>query len=759
MFPTATPPLTLPPPDVGPEPAGLAQAVAQRAFGAKPAAPLDPYKNTKELKKLFERLKKEATANRHVFERQWWRSLYFFLGRQWIYYSKRNQEWRDVRLAQWIPKPVTNKIRENGQAFRSTLAAIQLHCLGRPVGNEEKQLVLAALATDLEVPLREEHQMDLVMDEADFWFTYTGNVFLHTWYDPDADPVVNPGMECLKCGAPMEAAGPQMGGMPPTCQCGSTTFLPGLRSGELVGRGKGCTDVCSPFEILVPPNAQSLESAGYIIRQRWRDKDYYEDRFGKDFLKGLQFSKAPNERSLQLFRSLSTQNDLQTGLAAFASGAQPTEGEGIAEFELWMRPTATYPGGLVLRVLGESELRVFEDPDQGLPGPFPLRDSDGTPLMPWVHMQFERVGGRIWGGSFVDPAVQKQIQLNQLDSFIQLAFERTSNPIWLEPKGAEVEKFTGQPGLVVKWNPLAVQGQGKPERIAGENLPASLFQLRQQYIQDIEDLLGTHDVIKGNKPAGVEAFSALQLLVERSQSRFARAFSNRGEAYRKWYALALEIERNWGPEERLINVLGPNQGWSSKTFKNADLQGQVRIVVEDGTQAPKTALGFRAALDHANQLQILNPQNPDTIYEILRSLGLSQLMPSLDADVKECLREQEAFEEYVLSQGMKGAMLIREPWHNDEIHLAQNRKWMNSDRFRELVKVAPEVREVANQHLMEHYMPLAAAQMAASGGVGGPEGPGSGKDSEGGGQTMRNSNRESTKTNEPGGPGQKAGPA
>ena len=721
----AFPPLMVPPPDVGPEPPGLAQVVAQRVFGAPPPAKPDPYKDFPALLKLFERLKKEATTNRHVFERQWWRSLYFFLGRQWIYYAKRTGEWRDVRLAQWIPKPVTNKIRENGQAYRATLAAIQLHCLGRPVGNEEKQLVLSALATDLESPLRSEHEMDLVMDEADFWMTYTGNVFLHPWYDSDADPVLDPG-------------------------------VPGFTEPKLIPRGRGTTDVCSPFEIMLPPNANTLEAAGYIIRQRWRDKDYYENRFGPEFTRKMQFSRAPNDRSLMLFRSLATQNDLQTGLAAFASGAQPVEADGIAEYELWMRPTPTYPGGLVLRIVGDSSPMILDDPDQSLPGPFPLIDAKGAPLMPWVHGQFERIGGRIWGGSFVDPAIQKQVQLNQIDSFIQLAFERTCNPIWLEPKGAEVEKFTGQPGLVVKWNPLAVQGQGEPKRIAGENLPSSLFQLRQQYIQDIEDLLGTHDVMKGNKPAGVEAYSALQLLVERSQSRFARSFANRGEMYRKWYSLALEIERTWGPEERLVHVLGPNQGWSTKTFKNADLQGEVSIIVEDGTQAPKTALGYRAALEHANQLQVVNPTNPDTQYEILRSLGLSSLMPSLDADVKEALREQEAFEEFVLSGGTSGSMLQREPWHNDEIHLAQNRKWMNSDRFRELLKINPIVREIAGQHLMEHYAPLAAAMAP-------PPGPGGDKEPGGAGQAMRNSNRESTQGIEPGGnqpgaPGRAAGP-
>lgn len=745
-----TPPL-VPAPDTGPTPPGLSEAVS-RVFGTAPKPQkVDPYKDEPALLKLFTRLKREASTNRTVFERQWWRSLHFFLGRQWIYYSTRHGEWRDVRLEKWIPKPVTNKIRENGQAFRATLASINLHSLVRPVGNTESQLVTAEIGTDLEPLIRTEHEMDAIQDEADFWLTYTGNYFYHLWYDSDADPSVSPGMECPQCGAQMPET---PDGVPPVCPCGSTQFVPSMKFGTLQPQGRGRTDVCSPLEILVPPSAVSLESAGFLIRQRWRDKDYCENHYEKSLIAKITWRKAPADRSLQLYRTLATQNDISGGANAYSANAQPSEAEGIEEYELWRKPTPTYPGGLVLRVVGDSSPTIVTNADESLPGPFPLVDTKGRPLFPWVHGQFELIGGRIWAGSFVDPAIQKQIQLNQLDSYIQLAFQRMSNSIWLEPKGAEVEKFTGEPGLVIKWNPLSANG-AKPERMPGENIPTSMFAIREQYIQDIEDLLGTHDVMKGGKPPGVEAYSALALLEEKSKGRFMRAFMNRGEAYRKWFTLALEMERAYGPEDRLIHITGPNNEWTAKSFKNADLQGEVTIIVEDGTQTPKTALGYRAALEHASQLQVLPRQSAETQFEILRSLGLTKLVPTLDADVREALREQEAFEEFVKSQGASGEILTRQPWHNDEVHLAQNRKWMNSDRFRELVRMNPQVAQIGAMHLEAHYMPLAAS-LAAQTPQPGPGGPGQGPGGKpepavGAGQTFRNSQRESTTGNEPGG--------
>jgi hypothetical protein len=51
----------------------------------------------------------------------------------------------------------------------------------------------------------------------------------------------------------------------------------------------------------------------------------------------------------------------------------------------------------------------------------------------------------------VDAIVQKQDQINQVDSMIQMTLQRMGNPVWLEEKGQNVERLTGEPGTVVRW--------------------------------------------------------------------------------------------------------------------------------------------------------------------------------------------------------------------------------------------------------------------------------------------------------------------
>jgi hypothetical protein len=371
---------------------------------------------------------------------------------------------------------------------------------------------------------------------------------------------------------------------------------------------------------------------------------------------------------------------------------------------------------------------------------------------------------------------------------ILLIIQRMSNPVWLTPKGAEIQKFTGMPGLVLRWNPLTVGGNAKPERIAGEGPHQSLFQIREQYFKDVEELAGTFDIIKGAKPSGVEAFSAMQLLVEQAQSRFALVFQARGDAYKDWFKFAIELEREYGPDELTKATMSPARSWTFETFKRAKLHGSFAILVENGSTAPKTNLGMRAAMEHAAQLNMLNLQDPDQQYEGLKLMGLTRMVPTLDIHVQAALQKQQAFEEWVMNPAnvqqfalqanqmmlgyqqelagatdpmqpmpeqpalLTGTPLEWFPWYEPIIHRQELMKWANGDRMRELFKKTPAARQLVAMHLQDIENALAmiaqAQAMAEAGAQGQPGGAGG---------AMANSNRESTSGNEP--KGNSTGPA
>ena len=689
--------------------------------------PLDPFADDVTLLALFDRLKREAMDSRWVWEREWIRDLYYVLGRQWITFSATRREWIDKRLAKWIPRPVTNKMEEVVQTIRANLGAIKLEVSVRPNGADSESIAAAEIADRMSPLLNEEHLMTYVMKEADFWFITTGNACLQISWDTDVRfnrSFVQHEL-CVTCGT---VSTPQAiinaENACPTCR--GTQFVPakdpsGEPDGQNVSFGRGKTTALSPLEYAFPSNITRWDDLPYLIRLRWRDKHYYEAN-SPELVPKLVFQKAPTDRSLQIFKSLALTNDIGSGntLASFgASGNQA--GEGVTEYELWLKPTPTYPDGLVLRVIGDQSPIVYRRTEESVPGPFPYKDIEGNPLFPFVHAQYEHMGGRLWGRSALSPLIQKQDQLNQLDSLIQLIVQRMANPVWLIPENAGVEHFTGEPGLIMKWNALAANGMGKPERIPGENVPPTLYTLREQFLTDIEVLSGVFDIMKGQKPSGIEAFSALQLLVERSQSRFTSAYQARGEMYRGWFSLAVELERQFGPNKRTLTMVGPNRSYTFRHFENAQLQAGVTIQVEDGSTVPKTNLGKRAAIEQASQMQLLDPADPDQKYALLSQFGLADLVPSLNIHVQAALQIQDAFERWIVVPNGPSPLVIK-PWFDASIHWNERVKWLNNDKMRELMKAQPEIEMMITEHLSNLQMILSAEAMAAAAPVG-PSGP------------------------------------
>ncbi len=729
-------------PNVGPEPAGLMQSVRERVFGAAPGKQPGPYDLTDEqYLEVLQKVRAACEPGREVFVRNWERNLLYFNDRQWIWSNPgANNQWQDKRLAKWMPKPVTNFIQTDAESIRADLASIQFGITARPIGQSPKNITAADTASQLASVLYKEHNMSDVMTDADLWAILLGNAYLHPHWDKD-DRTHQQDVEmwqCQVCQAKNDSAAiVDAGNSCPDCHSKALVST----GNEMRPIGRGRTLAVSPLELLMPTYVSSFGHVNQLDYLTWRPREDIEDEYGSDIAKKVSWDRGPSQRSLQLYKQLGTMSnyDSNRGAGAWSSGAGSLgDTEGTTEQHVWIKPCKKFPEGLYMRYLGESSPVVARISDEASI-PF-RRKKDNSPLWPWLNYAYAPSPGRLYARSMVDAVIQKQDQLNQGDSMVQLSMQRMANPVWLEPKGAEVERLTGEPGLTVRYQQVGSQG-AKPERVAGLNPPTAFFELRKQYRDDMQDLTGSRDVLAGGAPPGVESFSGLQLLVDRSKSRFSTLYKMRANAQAAWYMQALEIERTHGPAERVIETLGPNNAWTFQTFMQMDLDGDINILVEDGAMAPKTALGRRAAIEHGNQLGLFNPQDTEQRYQLAREVGVTSLFPSLDSDISACLREQDAFEEWVRA-GMQGgpdqSPLIRMPWHDDKVHLGENRKWMNGDGITALLReLQPEQQgllvKMLADHLAQHQAVLNATmqqQAAMEGGAPAP-GPGGGPSASG----------------------------
>lgn len=755
-----------------------------------PRQATDPYSDDAAIIKFVEQYERECVSGRIQHEDCWTMNLYYRAGRQWIVKDTGAQgQFRDKRLAKWVPKPVTNKVSEVFDSIKSVMATVDPSMFASANGTREKDMVTAELVNLLEEPLKREHEARRMWARADFWFIMTGNVIFHPWWDPDAGHgvILVPHEKCALCAQVFAPSAIVEAGQ--KCpNCGSMMFEPAVDQqgnplGEKLAQGKGRTDILSPFEYYQPDSYTSTAEAPGCIRKRWRTNWYYDRTFGSGWAErlGINYEKNPTDRSMQTMRRIATMADQHTGNAPEPSYGTGQETDGLVESELWFKPCDPYVNGLWVRYVGANGgIKLLTPPDKRR---LPYTTIHSDPIWPWVHLPYERVEGRFWGSSPIDLVRQKNDQINQLDSLVQLMALRMSNPVWLEPKGADTKRKTGEPGLVMVYNPIAGSGQNpKPERLEGAQIPSSLINFREQLLSDIEALTGTYDVIKGSKPTGIEAFSALQLLVERSQSRFTPVLMERGDAYASLFSIWIELERVYGPLERWESIAGADGERALMMFRAADLSGNVNIQVEDGSQVPKTNLGQRAAIEQLTNLKVINPMLPETGYAILQIFGQARLLPSLDVHVRRARAEQTEWEAWAkvvqvmpAVDPLTGAPLMQpdpmtgmavpvppqptvpmpggEPLIevNNEVHAEEHRKWANGDRVQSLVRQKPELRPFLDQFILVHDQAIMQAQMQQAALQAGPQGA-----NKPGTSDLGHSNREGGANDEPTGNGQGA---
>lgn len=165
---------------------------------------------------------------------------------------------------------------------------------------------------------------------------------------------------------------------------------------------------------------------------------------------------------------------------------------------------------------------------------------------------------------------------------------------------------------------------------------------------------------------------------------------------------------------------------------------------------PKTALGKRAAIEQANQLGLLDPNDPDQKYALLSQFGLSDLVPSLNFHVQAALQLQDSFEKWV-QQPQGPSTLQVKPWFDLNIHWVERIKWLNTDRMREMMATNPMIEQIVTLHLQQMQMLMVPPVQLGPDGKpieqegGGPPGAGpkQGSNAPGGGQAMTQSNKQS----------------
>lgn len=601
------------------------------------------------------------------FEREWYQNILFFLGNQWIIWDTVENRYRKKRLPDWVPTPVTNKFASSGQRIVSVLSRIEPNWTFVPTSDDAADIKAAEQCDAAEELICEENNIESVRQSVASWITYTGNCYLLSGIDPvyesNPDPLP-PEVEALGEGIPDEIKPmlQMMDGIEPS--------QPKLIDGKLY------TEVLSPFEAYIDQTIEEFRNQTRILLFNRRSKEYVESRYSVD---GKELEEEPGINYLETIGYTTSDPNISNYLAGMNKIKR------VPVKRLYVAPDSKYPEGLYIVVAGGIvvEKTVLPKTKQETPKPW----------IPISHIKFDTVPGAAFGRTPMVDIIQKQMQLNKLDSLIELIALRMSSPIWLLPEGTVMQGFAGQPGAMVRYSQIGDKAK-EPNRIPGEQIPASIMQYRASLVEDIEDLASTFEALKGQAPYSGAPGIVIEQLIEQGLTRFGPALRNIAEGYRHWMIHQLEFFRQYGIAERTLAKMGDGSKWTFTKFKGADITGSVNVRIESDSTVPRSSHVEVAKVMQAVESQLVDATDPMTRLKILQKLKLQDLMEDFDRDIVEAVMENEAIE--------AGQLVQVTPFiDNHIVHINKHKAFAQSDRGRPL-------KAIIAQHIAEHNMNMDA---------------------------------------------------
>lgn len=685
---------------------GYKQASRRTEFG-KVGDEANPYTPTsleqQFLNELYARFDPNDQQQNIAYHRQWWLSMAFFLGMQWL-------EWDTGGLLSEKPRPswkkyyTANKIMPKVLRCHTKLVADEGVARMAPMTTDGDDVNGAKAAEQMFEHIKDLVEYDERRAMAQLWAIICGSGFIQWWWNP---------------------------------QGGGTKNVETDGKVEQVSLGDIDCDSFGPMAIRFPSGHSDLRFMPWAATCFTRSLEYIQETWpdkAKHIVPDVDHSQ---EQWLEeRINAIVGQQGIQI------DGPDKGMPTNVRIVNFWSRPTVKYPRGLHGMVANGVPLFVGQE-DGELVNPY----ADlGCPI-PIEHYKYIPVPGRFFGSGLVEHLIPPQAEYNTARSQQIENKELMSRPKWLVAKGHGIPKngITSRPGEVIEYNPTVP----KPEQVDVKPLPTWVTENVNQCEREMQDIAAQQDVTEAKAPASIRSGIAIQLL--QGADNTALGYIKRAilKTDQRSYRIALQIVAKKYTEPRMIQVLGKDMVFKTRALSGADLRGHtnIRIFAESGLLDSKAARQ-QNVMDFV-ETGILDPKDPDEKRSILSSLDVGDVR----SYVKERLIDEESadFENAAMSRPPTAGEPVDIPQARDfedhEVHIKRHNLFRKSVEYRLL---PPPQAGAIDAHVAQHQQFLlaqvqamqaqTASQKGAPGEKGEPSAPGGGnkKPEQGGNEAQNN---------------------
>jgi hypothetical protein len=427
---------------------------------------------------------------------------------------------------------------------------------------------------------------------------YTGVCFLETVYDP-----LEPRYMMVPA-TKTEATTPIAGGIEAPVPREVMDIDPVTLQPKLTGEveyGDITSKVVSGFEIHLPiEHWWNGDDMGWIMREYYISTDALRDKYQNTKVKHIVTKK--NGYFPERIDDVEPINVQNLPLWWWERLSDTVEGPGptlyVGTPEQWddytvvrifdRKPNPLWPRGRTVITAGDQV--IYDSPKKVGARAFDPRWPKRW--HPYTRYRWEGQLGSVYGRSLVSKLLPKLKRVNAIDT--TMIMWRRTVPIasWILPKGSSpVEDLhSGQPGSYITYDPRRTQ-QMEPKPVYPPSYPSAALQERETQLAEMERIAGTEDILRGERPRGVNSAAMLDTLRKQalaSRSPILQAWDESLQATAK--GLLQETMRHIGEDARYkerINILAREKAssFTIDAFAGANLSDNVQVRIDTASVA------------------------------------------------------------------------------------------------------------------------------------------------------------------------------
>lgn len=332
---------------------------------------------------------------RRPYERQWYTNLSFYMGKQYVEWSKHEERLVPMpKLDKYTPRITINKVRPIVRTEIAKMTSQRPTASVMPASNDDDDIFAARAGEQVWQSLYDRLKFDKQLASAAFWTSIAGNAYIKTYWDDQAYDHT-------------------------TGVYGDVRWAP-----------------LSPFNILVPDLIEEdIQAQSYIFCVYAKPIEWIELAYADVIPPGTNIASSSDVEDLL--------SPMKMGITPNSNARPPS----ALLIEAWVKPGATklLPQGGFVTIVNN---RIIQAGLKGLPyahGEYPFAKIDHVPT------------GRFYTESVITDLVPLQIEYNRTQSQIIEAKNRTSKPQMMFDEGSVApQKITTEPGL---WIPIRPNAQ------------------------------------------------------------------------------------------------------------------------------------------------------------------------------------------------------------------------------------------------------------------------------------------------------------